>query len=291
MAELTLKMLAEQLAQVKAENERIREELQKCQADAQRSDDYRQIMNAMAAHVYGYFGQWQEREIEEYWAKAPDIAYAHGELCYFGQDGVRGYYAETTKRLHQAQRDIVKEVYGIELGPDEVPGYKCMNLLASPFIEIARDRKTAQGIFMTLGAKTRLNLKGKPQDGGAGLGMYAADFINENGVWKLWHRVDYPGFDGPLFGTPDGLEPVEESFEDFCKAFPVVPPTKAAHAACNTRTIRMDFDESKQYPFAVSRPAPHMPKPYDTWNDEQSFAHVIKDTYEEKIPMHFDDEK
>ena len=150
-----------------------------------------------------------------------------------------------------------------------------MNLLASPFIEIAKDRKTAQGIFMTLGAKTRLNLKGKPQDGGAGLGMYAADFINEDGVWKLWHRVDYPGFDGPLFGTPDGLEPIEESFEEFRKAFPVMPPTKAAHDACNTRTIRMDFDESKQYPFSVSRPAPHMPKPYDTWSEEQSYEPFV----------------
>ena len=33
---------------------------------AEAADDYRQIMNAMGKHVFGYYGQLQEEELEKY---------------------------------------------------------------------------------------------------------------------------------------------------------------------------------------------------------------------------------
>lgn len=65
-----------------------------------------------------------------------------------------------------------------------------LNSLLTPVIEIARDGKTAQGLWDSFGANVR-NL----DDVGVWLWTkYGIDFIKEDGVWKIWHLQVYPIF-------------------------------------------------------------------------------------------------
>lgn len=290
MTEEQLKTLFAAVEALRAENEAIKKELETSKSASLRADDYRQIMNAMAGHSYGYYGQSQEYELEHFWSKErPDIAYAHGELCYYGQSGVYNYYAGTTKKLHKAQRQVIKDVYDIELPDGAVPGYRVMNMLTTPFIEIASDRKTAQGVWMTIFLRTRVDIDGKAQPE-FGMGRYAADFVNENGMWKIWHRVDYGDFGLEVKFTEEGKPMTEEEMKNFMKSFPVMPLTKEEHDSMNVKTI--DIGEAEPYrPWTVSRLLPRLPVPYDTWNEEQSYVTVIADGHREEMPMPYEDRK
>ena len=256
--------------------------MENARKEAQRADDYRQIMNAMAGHSYGYYGQIQDYELANFWSQQrPDIAYAHGELCYFGQDGVKNYYSGTTKRLHRAQRQVVKEVYGVDVPEGYVAGYRIMNMLTTPYIEIAADRKTAQGIWMSISIKSRVDADGSPKPE-VSAGRYSGDFINEDGKWRIWHRVDYTDFDMDVaFKMPGSMpEMTPEEFENFRRSFPVFPPDEATEKAMNVKTN--DIGGAEAYsPTAVSRSVPRIPTPYETWTDDRSYVKIIRDGYED----------
>lgn len=151
-------------------------------AELQRADDYRQIMNAMAAHSFGYNSQNQKNELNKYWVKSREDIYYNGHTT---QKGVYEYYVDGTKEIRDKQREIINRVYRADIPNDVNVGYRVMNMLTTPFIEIAGDRKTAKGCFMTYNILCRVNDVGVPEPS-VGAAKMTAEFINENGRWKLW---------------------------------------------------------------------------------------------------------
>ena len=82
---------------------------------AEAADDYRQIMNAMGKHVFGYYGQLQEEELEKYWSKRDDIVYAHGSMAYYGRENVYNYvliglHQQTTKYMESPKNGTLSMV-------------------------------------------------------------------------------------------------------------------------------------------------------------------------------------
>lgn len=63
----------------------------------------------------------------------------------------------------------------------------------TPIVEVAEDGRTAQGVWTSSGAETWREGDEKPQ-GYWRWGKYALDFIQENGVWKIWKMRFYPYF-------------------------------------------------------------------------------------------------
>lgn len=170
----------------------IEAELAEYKTELQRQDDYRQIMNAMAAHSFGYNSQNQKNELDKYWVKSREDIYYNGHTT---QKGVYEYYVDGTKEIRDSQREIINRVYGADIPDDVNVGYRVMNMLTTPFIQIAGDRKTAKGSWMNLNVLCRVNQFGVPEPQVSTCKM-TAEFINEDGLWKLWRfRECGGGFD------------------------------------------------------------------------------------------------
>ena len=157
---------------------------------AEAADDYRQIMNAMGKHVFGYYGQLQEEELEKYWSKRDDIVYAHGSMAYYGRENVYNYYTGMTSAMKAQGRAVAEKFYGEKFDPQYGPGYKVMNMLLSPYVEIAKDRQTARGVWMAYAYMSHLNQESRkpPWDCPAILPNSSGRMVSgSSGIeWTIW---------------------------------------------------------------------------------------------------------
>ena len=162
------------------------------------------------------------------------------------------------------QPDVSVEIamWGVYIGPEQVkkvyremgegkpmPGAMFEHQFTTPMIEVAADGKTAKGLWFSPGHETPLE-DGKPVAKWC-WGKYGADFIKEDGEWKIWHWHFYdtfmipydrswvetpqPGLD--VIARPPGLKPDK-------------PPTY----------------RSSYLPDHEREPRPFYPEPYETWD-------------------------
>lgn len=252
-------------------------EMAALQKRAVEADDYRQIMNAMGKHVFGYYGQIQDEELEKYWSKRDDIVYAHGSMAYYGKQDVYNYYTGMTATLKAQGREVAEEYYGQKFDPQYGPGYKVMNMLLSPYIEIAKDRQTARGVWMAYAYMSHLKKEtGKPETS-LGLSRYSAEFIKEDGQWKIWHRVDhvecgleYQGM-GAMMPPPKGGKPGKPDSHGG------EPPMPTIQYVGQKTLVQRSGSNS---PCEPSYPEPRIPTPYDTWTEESSYIVVECEGYD-----------
>ncbi|MGC3980081.1 MAG: nuclear transport factor 2 family protein [Steroidobacteraceae bacterium] len=86
--------------------------------------------------------------------------------------------------------DAVKAFYAKSAASQKPEGMFHLHPMQTPVVEVAGDGKTAKGVFLSLGAGANSG-----DDKGAWTWVrYGADFIKENGVWKIWHLHAYPIF-------------------------------------------------------------------------------------------------
>lgn len=262
--------VAQKMEAMEKELSRVKAELSDLKSEALRGDDYHQIMNAMAGHVYGYHSQAQEFELDRYWAKDHDIVLAHWDLAFCGKDSVYQYYVEKNERTKSAARATIKKVYNMDIPENECAGYRVMDMLTSPYIEIAKDRKTAKGVWMMRSFGFRMDQEGH-ETATESLKRVAGEFVNENGRWKLWHYRDYgdlsmdvsitkPYVFDENHGPPPGPS-YEQSLRMGCKTLGIEQPAREFH------------------PWNTVKFEPALPEPYETWDDSQSYINVIMDGY------------
>jgi len=145
------------------------------------------------------------------------------------------------------------------------------SVVGTPVIEVAGDCKTAKGIWMAImmGAKARLGANGQPKPFIVWWKI-AADFVVEDGQWKIWHLAQNPLFTGDF--EPDW---VEQS-----KHMPPVPKPNATWK--NVHKVEgvsawpvPDRPTTEVYnPYRIDRtpknfPAP--PEPYETFDETTSY--------------------
>jgi hypothetical protein len=143
----------------------------------------------------------------------------------------------------------VEMVWGVYKGPDSIrrlyPGFHAwsdddgvgrmfIHTMSTPVIEVARDGKTAKGVWISPGEETmpkdRKVTKDTKFDTRWSWIKYAADFIKEDGEWKIWHLHVYG-----LFSAPPGKDWQDVPFDpkkvvDYAKTLPKefqpdAPPT------------------------------------------------------------------
>ena len=231
---------------------------------ARRSLDYAEIQNVWAAHAYCYRACAQRYELDNFWAKEhDDITYAHESTAYTGRKLVYRYYAASNEMMDEEKLKIMSELF-----PDKVEnkpenrgvGELVIRCLTSPYIEIARDGKTAKGIWQTIGLSTEIDRQGVPVPF-LQIGKECVDFVRESDGWKIWHFRTASDFDYLI--DPKVL-------------------TTSPFEGLASRTVLGAFPPSNVtiYPFAETgysptRPAtfsPPLPEPYDTWTDSMSYA-------------------
>lgn len=69
----------------------------------------------------------------------------------------------------------------------DAEGIVTLHPLTTDIIEVAGDGKTARGLWISPGAKARRTAETNQLESYWIWGLYAIDFIKENGEWKFWH--------------------------------------------------------------------------------------------------------
>lgn len=247
-----------QLDELKAKRSEYSRRLDDAQQQCRRAEDYRQVMNLLSAHVHCSLNQEYRWELDNYWSSRDDIAYANSDIAYIGRKAVYTYYAERAeKRAAAANRSDGK-----------TPGYRQMNLIGTPYVEIAGDGETAIGIWMSHSWNASTE-SGEASYQGV-LGRYSGEFIKENGVWKIWRRRFYAdlvsdeGFAPSDVSSADagnGCDP--DHLQKGCVTSPVGVELKAVN---NSYT-----------PTSVPSGVPGLPLPYETWSEDQSYIRYKED--------------
>lgn len=173
---------------------------------------------------------------------------------------------ETWKLFTMKQPDVSAEIdnWGVYVGPESVKklyeighvvpitGTMHEHYLTTYIIQVARDRKTAKGIFFSPGHETWMREGGKIASWV--WGKYGCDFIKEEGEWKIWHLHWYTAF------RCDFYKSWQEDFK--------LPFMEAVNAV-DAGELPPDKPTTFHNPYSldfVQKVVPDYPEPYDTWD-------------------------
>ena len=162
------------------------------------------------------------------------------------------------------QPDVSVEIamWGVYIGGEKIkklyttmgegvpmPGAMFEHQFTTPIIEVARDGQTAKGLWFSPGHETP-PVEGKPEARWC-WGKYGADFIKEDGEWKIWHFHFYDTF----------MIPFDKSWVDTPQ-----PPRDAIEEQPGLKMDKPPTVRSTYYPDEMRGPIPFYPEPYDTWD-------------------------
>lgn len=224
----------------------------------------REIENLMGRRTFLGALRQSGKMYDEHWCKkAPDPSLGFNDGYYQGYEAVEGYY-RAVEDLTKLKTELVKkanpqladksdeEIYGI--------GSLVVNNLTTPIIEIASDFKTAKGLWYYMQGETDYF------SSGAGTfhrwGWLGADFVNEDGEWKIWHMIiaeDLLHRAGTSWAEPQPVKPVLPEYaaiDDFKLPEPNVPKV-VYERWYNKRRIN---------------PFPEVPQPYDAFAETFSYG-------------------
>lgn len=250
-----LEAATQQLQEAINKRNELSARLESAKKSIAKAEAYHKIMNLMSAHVHCCLNQEYDAELEKYWSKRDDIVYANGDMAYVGQDAVRKYYVEASLQRAAATWKALGEdpPAGAE---GKTPGYKNMNLIGTPYVEVAEDGQTAQGIWMAHSFQGYMGKDGKLITQGV-LSRYSGEFVLEDGEWKIWHRRNYADVvfeeePAEMIGpppSPDGK-----------------PPKPMVQNPLPTTLTRIHATSDNYGPKAVPSGEPRLPDPYETWD-------------------------
>ena len=219
----------------------------------------KEINSVLCEHCL-YFGRRQEAlELERLWVKrAENPSFTQNNGRFAGYDILGTMYAGAEAR-RKARYDQLLEQLEPEMAgqPDELRyGTNTLSLqtLSTPLIEIAEDMQTAKGLWTVSAQITTVDAAGPV--GLWAYGKLAADLVNEDGQWKIWH----------MMVCTDFVTPAGEAFNPE-KGAALYP---AGLGIDETPTEMSEFYEcysKKKAPAAV----PALPMPYKTFSETFSY--------------------
>jgi hypothetical protein len=232
--------------------------------------DVHEIQNVMSLHEYYHSACRHQEELDAIWAqKAADVAFEEAlfQARFVGLDAIKTYYVDFMRdTLFRSALGLTRTLFPqLKDDPEEelAFGLSYMHTLTTPVIEVAEDRKTAKGVwispgFITMPTAEKLQAYWHWD-------RYGVDFIREDGKWKIWHF-----FVGREFTTPyekswvDSALDKEEPYQMALALFMEWPGFTEPHAA----TLN-PFDSYS--PFKVATLKPRLPEPYKTFSETFSY--------------------
>jgi hypothetical protein len=207
----------------------------------QRSLDYQEVDKLMNKYEV-ILAAGRYKDVEDMFAlKTPGVRVEMMWGIYDGPEGIRKLFSG----------GVHKEMLGV---PGNMkPGVMVVLPNSNPVIEVAGDGKTAKAIWICFGHETLPGSDGKLQAYWA-YAKRAADFIKEDGVWKIWHYRVYGGFMTPLGKSwVEGFEHRDVKFPE--EYNPDRPPT-------SNWMYKPDMP-------VVHEPLP--PEPYETFDEKTAY--------------------
>lgn len=227
-------------------------------------EDRREIKNLMAKYITALMLNRDADLFEQFWSMQEDVCIAFNDGWYLGKDAVAGYYQALGKKLRLIAKLLQKrfpeqlgdksfeELYGI--GPFEAKP------VTNPYVVVANDRNTARGVWMVQGADTEVGIYG-PLSYWT-WGVYACDFIQEDGAWKLLHMQyleDIRHIMGQNWSEPEQMPP----------ELPEFAALKNFRLPAYTVSMENRAYYTPDRPFA---PLPKLPVPYETMDPANSYG-------------------
>lgn len=281
----------------------LREMAQLAERYAARALAWTDISNLFARHVYYIRSGMERRDFDELWADRPDICYLVNGAGFSGRNAVYNCYVASKEML---QRDVLRTL--AELLPGQIEpteknrgsGEYELHSLINPFIQVAKDGKTAKGTWWSPGIVGHVEPDGTYRAYASAV-IFSADFILEGGAWKIWHLRETDEFSTPLDG-----DSLDRSLANARKGIPeqhmaysgMKMPTKTElqamladdkvpggrtgevlrtlydlPPACPTHNLEM-VDKPRTSVLHPNRFIDDMVEPYDTWDDSMS---VLRD--------------
>ncbi|WP_120429727.1 nuclear transport factor 2 family protein [Acinetobacter baylyi] len=208
----------------------------------ERLESYNQVKNVMGSFVY-LLNATHFNEIPNLFAL--DQKDVRSEMAWGVYEG-----ASSIKRLYTKE---VAQPEQVNEGKGQLNVYN----LTTPVIEVAKDLKTAKGVWIVPSVNTGYYTSDKIT-ANWGYTKYAADFINVNGEWKIWHLHQYGIF----------MTPYEKSWMQ-----PRVKP-KAGEKPPSFISFNPDHPSTTHWNYSSeSKPelVPVPPKPYEQFNPKDAY--------------------
>lgn len=236
----------------------------------QTATDVHEIQNVMSRHEYFHGALMHEEELDAIWSKTTDDV-AFEEAMFgsrvVGMADIRAYYVDFMRNtMFRAALDLTRSFapHLADDPEDELPfGMSFMHTLTTPVIEVAADRETAKGVWISPGYTTLPSLEKLVAywhwD------RYGVDFIREDGQWKIWHffvgREFTCAYDKSWVDTAlDGEDPYEIAVAALADWDGFSTPPAPARNTFNPYS-----------PYDVPTMKPRLPEPYTTFADTFSY--------------------
>lgn len=180
----------------------LRQMAQLAESYADRALAWTDISNLFARHVYYIRSGMERRDFNELWAHRPDICYLVNGVGFSGKNAVYNCYVAAKEMLQREVLHTLADLLPGQIEPTEKnrgSGEYELHSLINPFIQVAKDAKTAKGTWWSPGIVGHVEPDGAYHAYAAAV-IFSADFIREDGVWKIWHLRETDEFSAPLDG-------------------------------------------------------------------------------------------
>lgn len=235
----------------------------------QRAADYQDAKNALTSHTYLYRGQMQPQEMDWFWIKERyDIIYN----MYAGREAVNNYYLESTSEFKSTKLRLFCDMWGIEnVRSNYGIGDLVLNMLHTPYIEIAGDGETARASWGTNSYQTELMDDGYPMGQcSCGSSGFGGVLRKEGEKWKIW-----------VFGSGNGVSTGGTGRSG--GIFNPTPQYLMPEEIMPSHDIGMDFKGNAELvmkgtqfsPCSIPINEPPLPLAYETWDDSRSYIKTI----------------
>lgn len=244
------------------ENMSIEQRLEALELDNRRLHAVQDVQNLMSKMSYMQESGLFEERYHCLAQKTPGVTVEIGARGVF-EGYEHCYHTMVTHEMNfvNAHADGIKNAYPDREFPTPHTGMLESTVMGTPVIEVAGDCQTARGQWMAcmIMAKSR----GEEPESAFIWWKYAADFVVEDGQWKVWHLRMDPMTMGDLSFAVDSLKFPE----------PVKPGTyNNVHAANGVSSWpEPDKPVTKMYytyrPWTTVENYPLPPEPYDTFDN------------------------
>ena len=181
---------AQLLAESEANLRRSQELLARSQAELRRAQVAAanlELQNLMTRFAHYTAAQMHRKAFDLFWSDRSDVAVSFPGFGYAGREAVLAYLDALAARA-QAKLEELSPTHP-DLTPDMAgAGMSDCLCLCTPYIVVAGDGQTAQGVW------NLMRIAAEEQAQGKALSNYwferwYVDFIYEKGSWKLWHMT------------------------------------------------------------------------------------------------------
>lgn len=233
----------------------VQEKLDRAEALARKAQDYMDVCNCAAALFHYQRLRRPRAALAAIWSKRGDIAWCDKR----GRAQVEAY-CENMEKVLAAKLAMVSALFPeVENKPENLGvGDLEAQGIGNPYVVIAGDGQTAQGVFLAVGESVECGTDGAPRPRYVQYRL-GIDFIREADGWKIWHVNRYPDFASPL--------PAELFLEKESKGRTFSFPTDGEHR-------HEEKPHKRTPPYAVTKvpkAQPELPQPYGTWSDDLAF--------------------